>query len=73
MKPKPDFLAILQTLTEHQVDSIVVGGIGAVLQGAPVSTFDLDVVHSRTTDNVDRLLATLKALNARYRTTGRVK
>ena len=56
MKPKPDFLAILQTLAKHQVDFIVVGGVGAVLQGAPISTFDLDVVHSRTSDNIDRLL-----------------
>jgi hypothetical protein len=70
VKPKPDFLAILQTLTKHQVDFIVVGGVGAVLQGAPISTFDLDLVHSRTEDNVDRLLAALEVLDARYRTTG---
>ena len=70
MKPKPDFLAILQTLAKHQVDFIVVGGVGAVLQGAPISTFDLDVVHSRTSDNIDRLLAALQALDARYRTSG---
>ena len=70
MKPKPDFLAILQTLAEHQVDFIVVGGVGAVLQGAPISTFDLDVVHSRTSENIDRLLAALRVLDARYRTTG---
>jgi len=70
VKPKPDFLAILQTLAKHQVDFIVVGGVGAVLQGAPISTFDLDVVHSRTGENVDRLLAALEALDAHYRTTG---
>ena len=35
MKPKPDFLAILQTLAKHQVDFIVVGGVGAVLQAPP--------------------------------------
>jgi hypothetical protein len=70
VKPKPDFLAILQTLAKHRVDFIVVGGVGAVLQGAPISTFDLDVVHSRTSDNIDRLLAALQTLEARYRTTG---
>ena len=59
MKPKPDFLAILQPLAKHQVDFIVVGEVGAVLQGAPISTFDLDVVHSRTSDNIDRLLVAL--------------
>jgi hypothetical protein len=70
VKPKPDFLAILQTLAEHQVDSIVVGGVGAVLQGAPIATFDLDLVHSRAADNIDRLLAAVEALDARYPATG---
>ena len=46
-KPKPDFLAILQTLVVHRVDFVVVGGICAVLHGAPIATFDLDLVHSR--------------------------
>jgi hypothetical protein len=68
VKPKPDFLAILQTLAKYQVKFIVVGGVGAVLQGAPISTFDLDLVHSRMGKNVDRLLSALKALDAHYRT-----
>ena len=62
-----DFLSILRTLNEHAVEYIVVGGVGAVLQGAPVSTFDLDIVHSRTPDNLQRLLAALKNLDAHYR------
>lgn len=45
----------------------MVGGVAAVLGGAPISTFDLDVVHRRTTDNVERLLAALAELDARYR------
>lgn len=53
-KPKPDFLEILQGLTAHHVDFIVVGGVCAVLHGAPVATFDLDVVHSRQLENLHR-------------------
>jgi len=49
------------------VDFIVVGGIGAVLQGAPISTFDLDVVHARSPENVERLLTALDSLEAHYR------
>jgi hypothetical protein len=49
------------------VDFIVVGGVGAVLQGAPISTFDLDVVHSTEQDNIARLLAALEDLKACYR------
>ena len=54
-------------LSEHGVDFVVVGGVAAVLGGAPVSTFDLDVVHSREKDNIARLLRALKALGAYYR------
>ena len=68
--PKPDFVAILQTLTTQGVDFIVVGGISGVLQGASFSTFDLDLVHSRKPENIGRLLAALDILQARYRTPG---
>jgi hypothetical protein len=68
MEPaKPDFLHILQTLSEHRVDYIIVGGVCAVLHGAPISTFDMDIVHSREPGNVDRLLEALEKLDARYR------
>ena len=46
-KPKSSLLAILKSLVEYQVDFILVGGVCAVLHGAPISTFDLDLVHSR--------------------------
>lgn len=67
---KIDFVEILRTLARHEVDFIVVGGIAAVMQGAAVATFDLDVVHSRAAENVERLLKALQDLDARYRTPG---
>jgi hypothetical protein len=48
----------MQTLADHRVEFIVIGGVCAVLHGAPVTTFDLDVVHSRTPENLNRLLST---------------
>lgn len=66
-KPKIDFLSILRVLSEHHVDFIVVGGMGAVLQGAPIATFDLDLVHSRSPANIDHLMRALEALDASYR------
>jgi hypothetical protein len=39
---------ILQVLSRNGVEFILVGGIAAILEGAPVSTFDLDVVIRRT-------------------------
>jgi hypothetical protein len=68
--PEPDFLALLATMVEHGVDFIIVGGVSAVLHGAPVSTFDLDLVYSRAPDNIERLLSALQDLDAYYRGQG---
>jgi len=65
--PTIDFLAILKALERGHVDFIVVGGVAAVLHGAPVNTFDLDVVHARNPANVKRLLAALASLDAHAR------
>ncbi|HEY5936771.1 MAG TPA: hypothetical protein VIU61_19115 [Kofleriaceae bacterium] len=63
----PRFRDALEVLARHQVELIIVGGVAAVLNGAPISTFDLDIVHARSRANVDRLLAALTELDARYR------
>jgi hypothetical protein len=57
-------LEILKVLTRHRVDFIIVGGVSAVLHGAPVTTFDLDVVHARDRQNIVRLLSALEELEA---------
>jgi hypothetical protein len=66
-EPSLDIEAILRTLAAHGVEYIVVGGICAVLHGAPLATFDLDIVHSRNKGNVGRLLSALRELDAYYR------
>ena len=71
MEPSVDYLAILRTLHQHEVEFIIVGGVCAVLHGAPLATFDLDVVHSREPRNLTRLMAALEELNAHYRIPGR--
>jgi hypothetical protein len=60
-------LSIFETLARHQVEYLVVGGVAAVLGGAPVSTFDLDIVHSTSPENVVRILTALEELDAWYR------
>jgi predicted nucleotidyltransferase len=49
------------------VDFIIVGGVCAVLHGAPVTTFDLDLVHSRSSQNLSNLMSALNELDAFYR------
>jgi hypothetical protein len=46
---------------------IIVGGMSAVLHRVPVVTEDVDIVHDRSADNVERLLRALTDLNAFYR------
>jgi hypothetical protein len=61
------FLRILEVLESHGVEYVVVGGVAAVLQGAPVTTFDIDMLVKVDAANAERLLAALDALEARYR------
>jgi hypothetical protein len=73
IRQPPKFKEALEVLAHHHVDFVVVGGVAAVLAGAPISTFDLDIVHDRSPTNVARLLSALADLDARYRDlTGRV-
>jgi len=60
------FYELLTSLVEGNVAFIVVGGVAAVLDGAPVSTFDLDVVYSLDETNIDRLAGVLEELSAVY-------
>lgn len=64
---KPSFRKILERLNEHHVEYIVVGGVAAVIRGAPVTTFDLDALVRINEENADRLVNALEALDARYR------
>jgi hypothetical protein len=66
-KPLLSFKEALLTLAQHDVAFIVVGGVAAVLSGAPISTFDLDIVQERSAENISRLLVALNHLDARYR------
>lgn len=62
----PKFIQILKVLARHEVELILVGGLAAIVEGAPISTFDLDVVFLRTDENLKRLLAALLELKSHY-------
>jgi hypothetical protein len=63
----PKLTDLVATLAANHVELIIVGGLAAVAQGAPITTHDLDIVHRRTSDNIDRLLSVLATVDARYR------
>jgi predicted nucleotidyltransferase len=54
-----DFGALLQCLHDREVDFILVGGVAAVAHGSARLTQDVDVVYSRTRENIDRLARSL--------------
>lgn len=65
--PLEQQLEILEILSRHEVDFIVVGGVAAVLLGAPLNTFDTDIVHARNPENIERLVGALAEVDAYYR------
>ena len=58
---------VLEGLLAAGVDFILVGGLAAVIQGAPVATMDVDIVHSQSAGNAVKLLSFLKSVDAVYR------
>lgn len=55
---------MLRVLVEEQVEFIVVGGVAAALQGAPVLTQDVDILYRIEGGNIERLERALDRLNA---------
>ncbi len=50
---------LLRRLADHQVTYVIVGGVGARLQGSPNITGDLDIVPDLLPDNLTRLAAAI--------------
>jgi hypothetical protein len=62
-----DLSAVLEGLIKADVNFILVGGLAAVVQGAPVTTMDVDIVHQRTSENIGKLLSYLKSIDSFHR------
>jgi len=60
-------LATLRSLRDSESQFILVGGLSAVLNGAPIQTYDIDLVYSRNPENIKRLLKVLASLDAVFR------
>lgn len=55
-----DFAGLLTVLARNSVDYILVGGVAATAHGATRLTQDVDVVYSRSAENLARLASALK-------------
>src|SRR5262245_19287310 len=56
---------ILHTLAQHQVRFVLIGALAAGLQGFPRATYDADITPARDPENLDRLAAALRDLEAK--------
>ena len=61
---------ILAVLDRHHVRYVLVGGLAAVLHGAPHVTTHVDVAPEESKQNLERLSSALRELDARVRVTG---
>lgn len=63
----PGLSAILDGLLHADVEFILVGGLAAIIQGSPITTLDVDIVHDRSADNISKLYGFLQSIRAVYR------
>ena len=66
----PDVPRIVKVFSAHAVDYLVVGGIATRAYGSTRPTTDLDCLVRRAADNLERLGAAIRELNARLRVEG---
>lgn len=60
----------LETLDRHGVEYVLVGGLGARAHGATRPTSDIDLVPDGEGENLERLAAAFREMNARLRIGG---
>ncbi len=61
---------IFETLGRHGVRYVVIGGYAAVLYGLARATEDVEITPARDRDNLERLAAALKELEAQLKPAG---
>ena len=59
---------IFSTLAKHGVQFVLIGALAARLQGFPRATYDADITPAKDVDNLQRLAAALRDLEARIYT-----
>jgi hypothetical protein len=58
---------LLELLSTHGVEFVVIGGFAAQIHGSSILTRDLDICYARAQSNLERLAAALRDADARLR------
>lgn len=61
---------VCRVLHEHDVEFVIIGGVAARLHDTGHATVDIDVCPSSIDENLERLAAALRSLDARLRVEG---
>ena len=61
------FREILDALLEHQVECIIIGGVALMLHGSTRMTADIDILYSRSHENIRRLVEAVKPFGPKLR------
>src|SRR5579872_1338098 len=64
MDAEPLLARTAQLLERHKLEAVLIGNAAAALQGAPVTTIDIDLLFRRTPANIKKLKAIAKELDA---------
>jgi hypothetical protein len=67
MSTSYEYLDALEMLAKHRVRFVLIGGVAGNLRGSTTVTQDVDVCYARDEENLERMAAALRELNARLR------
>ena len=65
-----DYTKLLESLLDHKVEFVLIGGFASVVHGSTTLTQDIDICIPFTPNNCSLLLEALKDLNPVYRQNG---
>ncbi len=63
----PEIAQGLKLLADFNVDCVIIGGVAAWARGSSQATFDVDVCYARDEQNLEKVIAALRSVNARLR------
>jgi hypothetical protein len=64
------FREILDSLFEHRVECIIIGGVALLLHGSTRVTLDIDILYERSPENIRRLVDAVRPFNPKLRLAG---
>jgi hypothetical protein len=64
MNAEPLLSKVAKVLAVHRLEAVMVGNAAAALQGAPVTTLDIDFMFRKTPQNLKKLKAVTKSVGA---------